>query len=306
MARLLPCLSRAAGALAVLVAAAPAAAQTTFSAELLGASAYIWRGITQTNRPVVDATITLAQVVGGTTFTAGAWGNVEPVHFSGPQDISSLGAAHGPALTQSMLWAQGARSVGRVALTAGVNEYLYPRTSDLRARYQTTELFGAVAFDAPLAPSVTFSHDVGKIRGGYLETAIGHAVPLGRTHALALSAAAGYSVGQAERAAGDQSAYFAEDGLTHVDVGASTTFAAGPLALVPTAHVVFGRDAYARIAAPNTERAAKLWIGTTVRWSHERGARSNSAPNTGSTPNASGSDAGRASGGTDAKAPAGR
>jgi len=74
----------------LLLTAGSARAQPSLTADLGLNSQYIWRGVTSTNRFVVQPTLTLTLPVRGLAFSAGAWGNIEPIRYDGPRDISSL------------------------------------------------------------------------------------------------------------------------------------------------------------------------------------------------------------------------
>ena len=254
----------------------PEQARATLTADLLAASAFVWRGVTSTNRPVLGPTLALAAPVRGVTVTAGLWGNVEPAAYTGPRDLGTYGGARGPALTMSQVWVEAKRplagGLGGGALTLGATEYHYPRVGDLARDYETGELYALLAGGGPLAPSLGVWVDAWKVRGAYAEAAVSHgaalpgALPrwLGAGHVVILGAALGYGAGMGAR--DGQTAYFTGDGVTHTEVTATSEFALGALTIMPTAHLILGRDAATRIVAPETSRSVKLWLGGSLHW----------------------------------------
>jgi hypothetical protein len=230
----------------------------------------VWRGVTSTNRFVLEPDVTVALPLDRarrTAVTLGAWTNIEPTRYDGAQDISPLGGAPGPLATSSQLWLEARRTLGAAAVTVGATRYLYPDVGDLSTTYATNELY-AVASGEMLSLGVYY--DVEKVRGAYLEGAlsgdVGVPVGRGRAQAVTLSATVGYSAGQGPDARGAQAAYFAHDGFTHAELAARTAFDFGALGLAPTAHLVLGRDALVRVTSPEHSHALKAWVGATLTW----------------------------------------
>ena len=270
-----------AGLLAATLAAtaAPAVAQPVLAGELALGSSWVWRGVTTTNRPVLQPTLTLTLPVGPAALTMGAWGNVEPARYDGARDITSLGAAgtrpgpH-PFVTQSQLWVETGRTRGRTALTAGLATSLYPHMGGLDTDFNTAELYGTVALDVPFAPRLSLWQDLRAVHGSYAELAIGHERPLvGRGRpvgTLAVELLAGVAGGEAAHD-GDAPAYFAHDGLTHLEGSATATLAVGAARVAPTVHLVYGRDPWTRVTAPDRHQRLKLRVGATVGWERALG-----------------------------------
>jgi hypothetical protein len=250
--------------LTALTAPAAGAAQSAVTVELAASNAYVWRGVTNANQLVLDPTVTLDVPLRHGALSFGAWGNLEPRRADGPHDIGTLGGHSGPLLTQSQLWAEASGAHGALTFTGGVTRYFYPHVAGLSAAYGTMEVYGSVARDGLLAPSLSVWRDVQKVRGTYVEGAVGQDVPLGHGHALSLGAALGVSTGM--RARDGQSSYFARDGVTHAELSATSELSGGSLAFSPTVHVVLASDPLARAAAADVQRTAKLWAGATVRW----------------------------------------
>lgn len=261
-------------AVAVLIfLPAPAMAQAVVSGELGINSASVFRGVTDTNRPVLDVTVALEAPWHGLDFTAGGWLAVEPKAYRAADDLSLLGDAARAGVTQGSFWLDATRGVGALSATVGATNYLYPALADLAATYNTVELYGSLSLDVPLAPALTLYQDVARIRGAYLEGTVAQPLLSSDHGELAVGAAAGWSLGQAmpDDADSAEVGYFGGNGLTHVELFASSSRSVGALALGAHAHLVLARDAYTRVVAPDRERAAKLWLGISVGWSSATG-----------------------------------
>ncbi|MBV9879787.1 MAG: hypothetical protein JO180_04785 [Gemmatirosa sp.] len=277
-----------------------ARAQATITTDLGLNSAFVWRGVTSTNRFVLEPDVLIAIPLPRatrTTLTLGGWTNIEPAKYDGPHDLSPLAGNPGPAATSSQVWAEARRAMGDGGVTVGFTRYLYPNVGDLRELYNTNEVYAIASaprlFGLGVAPTVSAYYDVQKVQGAYVEGSlsrdVGVSVGHHRRQAVTFSTTVGYSAGQGTDVTGAQSAYFATDGVTHVDVGARTALVLGALTVAPTAHVVFGRDELARLTAPDRLRSAKVWIGTTLSWGHALGhaASESSSAESASTESAS-------------------
>jgi hypothetical protein len=258
-------------ALAAVAIAAPAAAQPDVRGSVTVSSAYVWRGVTNTNRLVLQPDVALSLPAGGGTLTAGAWASIEPVRYDGVSDISAVyGLLPGPAFTQSSAWIEYGATVAAIDLAAGATAYTYPRVGGLAAEFNTVELYASLTLAAPLAPSVTAWYDVAAVRGAYVETSVAHDVGVGVVP-VTLAASGGLNLGQGPDAAGRQ-AYFARRGLTHLAVSASSTFDAMQITVEPIVQVIRAVDPMARFTTPTAGRALKFLFGTTLAWSSSRGA----------------------------------
>jgi hypothetical protein len=241
-------------------------AQSTWSSTATFASSYVWRGITTTNRPVIQPEIGLDVPFRGTTVSLGAWASVEPARYNGPSDISAVyGLLPGPAFTQYSAWAHIAAELPGISLSGGAETFLYPSVADLAADYNTVELTVSASLALPLEPTVTAWYDVGAIRGAYFETSLWFEQQL-RGQALSFSLTGGINTGQGPDRNENNQAYFARRGFTHVEFVASTDYQVGGLTLSPSAHVIHGVDPWVRIVAPDRQRSTKLWIGTAISW----------------------------------------
>lgn len=255
-----------------LLAAAPLAAQPTLSADVGLNSQFVWRGVTSTNRFVIQPEMMFAVPLRGSTLTLGAWGNIEPVRYTGARDLSSLGGLPGPFVTQSQAWAELGRTIRNVDAAFGAQTYVYPHVGDL-AQYNTVELYASASAEGFISPTVTVSYDVARIRGAYVEAGVSRAITGDRHGSVTVGFLAGLSAGQAADPRGRDLAYFDHDGITHIDASTSASFNVGHLAVGPEAHLILAHDALATVIAPDATRRTKLWLGTTLRWTNERATR---------------------------------
>ena len=263
--RLPRCLAWSAGAL--LCASLPANAQLSLSADVGFNSHFVWRGVTSTNRFVMNPEFELAGTARGLTWIVGGWGNIEPARYDGRRDLSSLSGLPGPFVTQSQAWANIGRSVGILGAKVGVTTYIYPNVADLAAQFNSSEVYTELSADVPLQPSLMIAYDVDKIRGMYLEGALTHEMEVSSRSSVAFGLIAGFSAGQARDPSGRDAAYFERDGLTHVEGSVTGNLVMGSITMSPGVHVIVARDALARIIAPNESRRVKLWVGSTLSWS---------------------------------------
>ena len=259
----------AAIALVVLApAAAPLAAQERplLAADVGVHSAYVWRGISLTNRPVVQPAVSLSLPAFGGAWTVGGFASIEPARYDGLRDLSQSGGAAAMDVAEYDAWLEYGRSVGPMALTLGATTYRFPNASGSTAASNTVEAYGTVALAVPLSPTVGVWYDVDAVRGAYVEASVSHDVHALLAVPLTVGAAAGFNAGQELTLDPAQLANFAERGMTHAALSLSSSLGVGPIAVEPAAHVVFARDAATRLAEPGRERGTKLWFGTTLSW----------------------------------------
>lgn len=262
-----------------LLGAVPAQAQTTIGADLGLFSSYVWRGITYTNKPVIQPDLYLTIPVSSASITVGGWANIEPGSYDGTTDISENGI-DGAGLAEFDWWGEVGFPVGpKTTLTAGVTGYVFPNDNGFTSDANTIELYGKAAFDVLLSPKLAVWYDVDKIKGAYFEGSISHSIPASEKISVTLGAAAGLNAGQGipDDPLSDQSFNFADNGFTHLDLSAGVPFSAGPLSISPALHVVItGDDAtkFTKIDAatgfPNS-KDVKLWGGVTIGWSKALG-----------------------------------
>lgn len=242
----------------LLAGAAPAGAQE-LTARVVGASAYVFRGLVVTSSPVLQPSLELTLGSGRASLTLGSWGNIEPADYDGVDEFSESAGVAG--LTEVDYWAELSGSLGPAGFTAGVSAYTYPNDSGSVPADNTVEAYAGVELDVPLAPSLYYYHDVDEISGGYLELAIGLDVALGPRPG-GLGATLGYSIGQ-----GGDGLYFAENRFTHLDLAATTELPLGRFTLEPELHAVVAIDDATRVVTPLRQRGSWLWLGIGVSWS---------------------------------------
>ena len=144
------------GIAALLGVVTPAAAQTSFGWDVALYSKYVWRGLSLTNKPVIQPDLWVAVPVGGAAITVGGWANIEPVKYDGANDISEGGGAAGPDLTEFDWWADISKTVGLATITVGATGYIYPNDFGLTKGANTIEIYGKLGIDVPvLSPRST-------------------------------------------------------------------------------------------------------------------------------------------------------
>jgi len=241
----------------LLAPARPAAAQLALEARVTLASAYVWRGLTLVNRPVIqpEATLSIGPVA------LGFWSNIEPARYTGANDLSVLAGRRAPGVTELDPFLEVARELGGATVTAGASAYLYTHAAGYETEPNTAELYGRLEFSGAVPLQLAGYYDLHSVRGLYLEAGLERPLPGWRR--LRVGALAGAGLGEA---AGPETWYFERDGLTHVELSARLPLALGPVQLSPFAHVTLGLDPATRAVAPERMRGAKLWGGLSVTW----------------------------------------
>ena len=163
--------------LAGLVAtAAPAAAQATIGADLGVFSDYVWRGITYTNKFVLEPDAYVTIPAGNASITVGGWANIEPGQYDGAEDISERGGgASSFDLTEFDWWGEVGFPVGeKTALTAGRHRLQSIRTTRASPRTRILSSFTKPRLRGYRSvPKLAVWYDVDKIKGAYFEGSIG-------------------------------------------------------------------------------------------------------------------------------------
>lgn len=243
-----------------------ASAQTAVTADAGVASAFVWRGVNFTNRPVVQADLIVTQSIGQVALSAGGWINAEPADYSADSDLNMLpNGTRGPALTAITTWLDATVPLGKHSFTGGITNYAYPERTGFARDYNTTEVYARLAMQWPLSPRVQLWWDVDKVRGGYVEAALAQtfdaAVP------IELGVAAGWSAGQETRSG--HSSYFNRSGFAAVDGSISVPITRGRFTLRPSIHGVLANDDAARFVTPGKElRSGKIWWNLGGSWSY--------------------------------------
>jgi uncharacterized protein (TIGR02001 family) len=270
MIRIRSCSSIALSA-ALLLAASTAAGQMTVTADAALANAYVWRGVSLTNRFVAQPDLYLTVPSGGGSVVVGGWGNMDLGRYDEAGDLSEGGGVSSPDLTEVDLWAEYGHPLGaKLTGTGGVLAYLFPNTAGLTNEInRTVEIYGKLqANGLPLAPKLAVWYDLDKVRGAYIEASVSRPFTTLRDFPITFGALAAFSAGQAVNAPDPgQVANFAHDGLTHLDLSATGTLAAGPVTIVPTVHFYVLNDDFTRVTRPGSSRDVKAWAGLTFSWS---------------------------------------
>ena len=259
----------------------PAAAQTEIGADLGLFSAYVWRGLSLTNKPVAQPAAWAAIPVGNASVTLGLWSTIDLGQYDDPNDdISQSGGSSSFNLAEYDPYAEVSLTTGKATLTAGAIGYVYPNDEDapaaglLTSDANTVEIYGKLGFDAAFSPELSLYYDVDKIKGAYIEGGVTYSLSASEKVSIDLGALAGFNAGQGvpDDPQSDESANFADDGFTHLDVSAGVPFSAGALSITPVLHVIVGGDDFTKITSPTDESDVKLWGGVSLSWSRALGA----------------------------------
>jgi uncharacterized protein (TIGR02001 family) len=255
---------------AAFLIAVPVAAQVTVTADAALASAYVWRGVSLTNRFVAQPDLYLTVPAGRGNVVVGGWTNMDLGQYDRAGDLSEGGGVSSLDVTEIDLWAEYGHPLGpRLTGTAGVLTYLFPNTAGLtNAVNRTVEVYGKLqAGGLPLAPKLAAWYDLAKVQGAYIEASVSQPLTAVRGFPVTFGALAAFSAGQAVNASDPaQVANFASDGLTHVDLSATGALAAGPVTIAPTLHVYLLNDQFTRVTRPGASRDMKAWAGLTFTW----------------------------------------
>jgi hypothetical protein len=264
-------------ALGILLAAPARAAhaQSEIGAQLDLFSAYVWRGVTYTNKPVAQPDVYVSLPAGNASITAGGWANIEIGKYDDPNDdFSESGGLSAFNVAEFNPYAEVSFSTGKAALTGGIIGYIFPNDLDeapnggLDSESNTWEVYGIVGFDVPLAPEFSLYYDFDKVKGAYVEGAVSHSVPLGESHTLDLGGVVGLSLGQGISEE-DPSFNFEDDGLTHVDLSAGVPLTAGVFSITPVVHFQINGDDITKFHSPSSDGSdLKLWGGVSIGWSN--------------------------------------
>ena len=266
-----------------LACVTPGHAQVTVGADLGAFTSYVWRGITFTNKFVLQPDAYLTFPTGPASFTAGGWFNIEPGKYDGATDISEGGGLSSFDVAEFDWWGEFNYPYQKANFTLGGTGYIYPNDAGLTSDFNTVEIYGKVALSVPLNPKLSAWYDVDKVKGLYVEGSVSHSIqPKDQKFSVVLGALAGFNAGQdadLDASGTPQAEFFnfVDNGFTHLDLSAAVPFSAGPLSFSPAIHfVVTGDDAtkFTKIdettGLPNS-KDVKLWGGVTISWSRALG-----------------------------------
>ena len=257
---------------AALAGPAPLAGQVVVTSDAGVFNNYTWRGVTLTNKLVVQPDAYLTVPAGRGAAVLGAWGNIDAGRYDDPvNDFSEGGGTAGFDATEIDVWAEYGHPLGSTFTgTLGGLLYLFPNAAGLTNEINRTfEVYGKLqATGLPLTPKVAAYLDVAKVKGLYLETSVAHTLGGIKGFPITFGALAGWSTGEAPNPDDvTEIANFASDGLTHVDLSATGALAAGPVTLAPTAHLVIPSNGLADFTKPGVTHDVKGWLGLTLTWS---------------------------------------
>jgi hypothetical protein len=255
----------------VLLAAQSAAAQVTVTADAGVFNAYVWRGVSLTNRFVGQPDAYLSLPAGGGSAVFGGWANVDLGQYDSGGDLSEGGGQSSLDVTEVDLWGEYGHPLGtKFTGTAGVLTYLFPNSAGLTNEInRTVEIYGKLqATGLPLAPKLAAWYDVDKVDGAYLEASVAQAITALPRFPITVGALAGFSAGQGiNKSDPTQIANFADDGFTHLDLSATGAFAVGPVTVAPTVHFYVLNDPFTQVTSLGHTGDVKAWAGATLTWS---------------------------------------
>jgi hypothetical protein len=259
----------------LVATAVPVTAQVTVGADVGLFSDYVWRGITYTNKFVIQPDAYLTFPTGPASFTAGGWFNIEPGKYDGADDISESGGESSFDVAEFDWWGEFNYPYQKANFTLGATGYIFPNDAGFTKDANTVEIYGKVGLSVPLNPKLAVWYDVDKIKGAYFEGSISHSIqPKDQPFSVTLGALAGFSAGQGvnDDPSSDESFNFADDGFTHLDLSAAVPFTAGPLSISPAVHVVITGDDATKFTSPSDlDNDVKVWFGGTISWSKALG-----------------------------------
>jgi Bacterial protein of unknown function (Gcw_chp) len=243
------------------IASANNAQAQTVGADLALFSSYVWRGLSLTNKPVAQPDLYVTFPAGKASVTLGGWANIDLGKYDDPNDdISESGGLSSFNFAEFDPWAEVAFPVGKATVTAGATAYIYPNDAGLTKDFNTVEIYGKLAVDAPLSPKISVYYDVDKVKGLYAE---------------------GVNAGQGvpDDPNSDDTFNFFDSGFTHLDLSAGVPITAGVVSITPVLHLVINGDDFTKITSPSdTDKDVKLWGGATISWSKSFGAEEEAAP----------------------------
>lgn len=200
-------------------------------------SSYVWRGQTLNDKMVAQPSLTASKA----GFALNAWANY------------NVDGAYEGEFSEVDLTASYSKTLGPVALGAGIVQYLFPNQTLAVADGEdvaspgTVEAYASAGLpDVPLAPTLTVYRDVDEIDGTYGMLGVGHSFELTEMASLALSA----SLGAAD--ADYNAGYFGVDdaALNDLTVGAALPIAVlENLTVKPAISYVYLPDSDIRDAA---------------------------------------------------------
>ena len=147
-----------------------AAAQTEVGAQLDLFSSYVWRGVSLTNKPVMQPDLWVSFPAGNASITIGGWSSIDLGQYDDPDDdISESGGLSAFNYAEFDPYAEVSFTTRKTTITGGITAYIYPNDVDeapnggLGSGSNTWEAYGKVGFDVPLAPEFSIYYDFEKV-----------------------------------------------------------------------------------------------------------------------------------------------
>jgi hypothetical protein len=239
-------------------------------------SRYHWRGLTRRNGAVWQTDAFVARRIGSTFLTAGAWTSIELARAD-PRIGESIGLGHWIGEIDG--WVEWGYFCPCTTLEVGVGytRYTFPRESGAAALgstvFETGELYARMVARVLgfLTPRAAVWYDPEETDGAYFEG--GLALDIRGLPALVpvlrFGGLAGFSFGQAlDSLAPARPAYFADDGLTHLDfytqVQLSIGIAGVPFYVLPAVHLQLNKDERVKVTGRGgTPAGHTWWVGVT-------------------------------------------
>jgi uncharacterized protein Gcw-chp len=248
-------------------------AQAEIGADVGLFSSYVWRGLSLTNKPVMQPAVWASIPAGSAAITLGLWSTIDLGKYDDPDDdFSESGGTSSFNLAEYDPYGEVAFTVGKATLTGGVTAYIYPNDAGFTKALNTVEVYAKAGLDVPLSPFVNIYYDVDKVKGAYFEGGISHSIAASEKVSIDLGATAGFNAGQGINP-DDESFNFADDGFTHLDLSAGVPFSTGSFSITPVVHlIVTGDDATKALSPSNLDAGAKVWGGVSIGWSKALGA----------------------------------
>ena len=264
--------------------AVPLKAQTQVGVDVGLFSSYVWRGVTMTNKPVLQPAAYLSIPVGNASVTLGAWSNIDLGKYDDPaDDISESGGSSGFNFSEIDPYAEVSFPAGKTTLTGGVLGYVYPNSdsapnsSGVTSDANSAEIYGKLGVDVPLSPELSVYYDVSKVNGAYIEGALSYSMVASENLSVELGAVAGFNAGRGvpDDPLSDEISNYEDDGFTHLDLSAGVPFALGAVSIAPVVHFVVNGDDRTKATSPtNVNEDVKLWGGVSLTWSSTLGPES--------------------------------